>query len=131
MKSIATAIALLVLLLCTVPAYPSDKPEHQTGNLIDLQMVQSATGFSKAGEAYCLAVTLGDVGYLHYGPIWAYGYAPSDFIVGDHIELRIKGNSMYLTKPKGGEFKTEIVRRERILPDKKPLTCALPVSAAR
>jgi hypothetical protein len=47
-------------------------------------MVQSAKGYVRAGQSYCLAVSLGDFGYLlHYGPIWAYGYAPSEMIVGD------------------------------------------------
>jgi len=60
--------------------------------------------------------------------IWAYGYAPSEMIVGDPIQVRIKGNNMYLQKPRGGELKTSIIRRERIAADKKPITCALPVA---
>jgi hypothetical protein len=115
---------LLLSLLWVSLAYCSDKTEYQTGALVDLQMVDAASGYSRAGQTFCLAVTVGDLRYLlHYGPIWAYGYAPSDFIVGDSVQVRTKGNTMYLKKPKGGELKTAIIRRERSVPDKLPVGC--------
>jgi hypothetical protein len=118
-----------LLLLFASNLFAADKTATQTGTLVDLQMVQSAKGYVRAGQSYCLAVSLGDFGYLlHYGPIWAYGYAPSEMIVGDPIQVRIKGNNMYLQKPRGGELRTSIIRRERIAADKKPITCALPVA---
>lgn len=117
-----------LLLLFASHLFAADKAAYQTGTLVDLQMVRSATGYVRAGQSYCLAVSLGDFGYLlQYGPIWAYVYAPSEMIVGDPIQVRIKGNNMY-QKPRGGELKTSIIRREHTAPDKKPVTCALPVA---
>src|SRR5712672_2157812 len=81
MKSRATKAFGLFILCCASAVYCSDKGEYQSGILVDLQMVEGASGYSRAGETYCLAVTVGDLGYLlRYGPIWAFGYSPSDFI---------------------------------------------------
>ena len=53
--------------------------------------------------------------------IWRWSYEPTDFVVGDPVEVKIKGNDMYLKKSKGGDLKTYITRRERNAPDKKPI----------
>jgi hypothetical protein len=38
---------------------------------------------------------------------------PGAWIVGDMIDVRIDGGSMYIKKPDGGELKTRIVKRIR------------------
>jgi hypothetical protein len=50
-------------------------------------------------------------------------------VVGDPVEVGIKGNDLYLKKPKGGgDLKTYITRRERNTPDKPRANCGLPVA---
>jgi hypothetical protein len=74
-------------------------------------------------------VETNDLNYvLHYWPNWRGSYSPTDLIVGDPLEIRINKNSLYIKRENGREFKTDIVRREHNSPDKKPITCALPVS---
>jgi len=102
---------------------------YQTGKLLDLRRDETGSGAARAQASFCLAVGLDDMTYLvRHEATWRWSYEPSDFVVGDQIHLRIKGNYMYLKKPKGGDLKTYITRRERNAPDQKPLTCALPVA---
>jgi len=113
-------LLMLVLLVPSLPAQAANKSDYQTGKLIDVRL-------RNAGS--CLAVQVGDLTYLVWHrtrTVWS--YQPSDFIVGDPVEVRISGNDLYLQKPKGGELKTRITRQERNSPDGKPITCALPVA---
>ncbi len=113
-------VALFVLVVAAVAV---GENQYQSATLSDLQMVEGSRGYGRAGQTFCLAVSTDDLSYLlHYGPIWAYGYAP-DFVVGDTVQIRIKGNTAYLKKPKSGELKTQIVRRERKSPDKSQPNC--------
>jgi hypothetical protein len=119
--------AALLTLLCS--AHAADKSTYQTGKLIDLSRVATGSGAARAQGSFCLAVRLDDVTYLvRYEATWRWTYAPTDLVVGDPIEVKIKGNDMYIQKPKGGDLKTNITRRERNTPNQEPVTCAVPVS---
>lgn len=100
---------------------------YLTGKLVDFRRESTGAGAGRAQGSFCLAVEVSDMTYLvRYEGTWRWSYEPTDFVVGDPVEVRIKGNAMYLKKSKG-DLKTSITRRERNTPDKKPLTCALPV----
>jgi hypothetical protein len=98
---------------------------YQTGKLIDMR--------SKAG-AFCLAIQADDMSYVVEAP-----WDSTDLIVGDPIKFRIafgkhskfwdSDTRMYLKMGKTSfdDEKVRLVRSERIVPDKKPTTCALPV----
>ena len=119
----------VVLVFSTVPVWTADKSDYQTGKLTDSRREGTGGGAARAQGSFCLAVEVGDMTYLvRQEAYWRWSYAPTDFVVGDPIEVKIKGNDLYLKKPKGGDLKTSIVRRERNLPDKPPPNCALPVS---
>jgi hypothetical protein len=114
------------------PLTAGESTPYQTGKLVDFRRASTGAGAGRAQGFFCLAVGIGDMTYLaRYEGTWRWSYEPTDFVVGDPVEVRIKGNDLYLKKSKGGDLKTSITRRERNAPDKKSLTCALPVQDQR
>jgi len=123
---------VLALVLSVVPVQAGEKTVYQTGKLVDLRRESTGSGVARAQGSFCLAVEVGDMTYLvSHEATWRWSYEPTDFVVGDPVEVRIKGNAMYLKKPKGDDLKTNITRRERNAADKNPLSCALPVQNQR
>jgi hypothetical protein len=127
---IPTQAVLAVLLSVLVCSGAHKQKEYQTGKFVDL----NSKGYNKIisnpdngdvisvrrRENY-LSVQLGDllvigecvtkenlIGRIH-NPC-----QPENWIVGDPIQVRIKGNLMYLKKPDGKEVKTRIVKRVRV-----------------
>jgi hypothetical protein len=108
---------------------------YQTGKLIDLRShATGQTGAPFAKHWECLAIQLEDISYLvHYAPIFTGGYQAESLIVGDPVEVRIRGDNMYIKLVKkhqddDDEAKMRIVRRERVGPDKQAATCATPIA---
>jgi len=122
LRIMVAAVAALSFLPTTIHA--AAKPDYKTGKLTDLRRYEDDHGIA----AYCLSVEMEDLTYILLYERWRWSYEPTDFIVGDPVQVRVKGNDMYLAKPKGGDLKTKIVRRARNALDKPPITCALPVS---
>src|SRR5438128_11076861 len=110
-------LRLLVVFLLSVsvlPAQAGEKPDYRTGRLIDMRREDTGSGAARAQSSFCLAVDLGDMTYLvRRSAYWRWGYEPTDFVVGDPVEVKVKGNDLYIKKPKGGDLKTQISRRER------------------
>jgi len=94
-----TRLCSLVVLALTVSAAYSqvgDKPRYQTGKLIDLRRESTGFGGARAQGSFCLAVELGDMSYLvRYEAYWRWTYEPTALVVGDPVQVRIKGNVMY------------------------------------
>jgi hypothetical protein len=119
-------LATALLLILDGIGHAADKTVYQTGKLIDMR--------SKAG-AFCLAIQLDDMSYVVEAP-----WDSTDLVVGDPIKFRIKlgkrgrfwdtDTRMYLKMGKTSfdDEKVRLVRSERITPDKKAATCALPVA---
>jgi hypothetical protein len=123
-----TFFGMLALILAVTPLRAGELAAYQTGKLIDLHREGTGAGAARAQGAFCLPVEVGDMTYLvSHEVAWCWSYEPTDFVVGDPVEVKIKGKDMYLKRPKGEDLKTYITRRERNTPDKKPLTCALPI----
>ena len=60
---------------------------------------------------------------------WRWSYEPIDLVVGDPVKVKIiKGNDLFIQRPKGGDLKTRITRRERHSAEKPPMTCGTPVA---
>jgi hypothetical protein len=108
---------VLALILAVTPLRAGESAAYQTGKLIDLHREGTGAGAARAQGTFCLAVEVGDMTYL------------VSHVVGDPVEVKIKSKDLYLKRPKGGDLKTYITRRERNAPDKKPLTCALPIQS--
>jgi hypothetical protein len=126
MKRLGWLVALSLFSVFTVHA--TEKSDYQTGKLTDLRRSDTGSGAARAQGSFCLAIEVGDMTYLaQQESTWRWSYAPTDLVVGDQVEVKIKGNDMFLKKSKGGDLKTHITRRERTSPDKNPPTCALPV----
>jgi hypothetical protein len=122
-------VAVLALIPTAIPVHASEKAVYQTGKLVDLRREGTGSGAARAQGSFCLAVEVGDMTYLvSHKAYWRWSYEPTDFVVGDPVEVRIKGNNLYLKKSKDGDLETSITRRERNLPDKNPITCGLPVA---
>ena len=120
---------VFVLAQLTVPMDAREKAAYRTGKLVDLRRESTSSGAARAQGSFCLAVEVGDMTYLvQHEAYWRWSYEPTDFVVGDPVEVKIKDNAMYLKKSKGGDLKTYITRRERNAPEMKPITCALPVT---
>jgi hypothetical protein len=126
-NSVRRLASFLILLVVGDLCLGAEKISYQTGKLNDLQRFE--TGAGRAQGSFCLAIDVSELTYLtRYEATWRWSYEPTDFVVGDSVEVRIRGNDLYLKKPKGGELKTAITRRERNASDKPPVTCALPVT---
>jgi hypothetical protein len=133
LSSGASVVGLLTVLFAMGTehvVHAADKSSYQTGRLTDLQRHETGSGAGRAQGSFCFAVELGDMTYLaRHEATWRWSYEPTDFVVGDPVEMRIKGSDLYLKKPKGGgDLKTYIIRRERNTPDKPTANCALPVA---
>ena len=119
---------LCLLLVLALPAAAGKPREWSTGKLLDFRMSETGAGAARAQGEFCMAVQLGDIAYLlQYEPYSRWAYKPTDLVVGDQIQVQIDGKHMYINKSKGGDFKTNIVRREKIVAGTSPSTCALPV----
>ena len=118
-----------LVLFVGIPVYSAEQPAYQAATLVDLSSRDSGAGAGRGQLIFCLAVETDDLDYtLSYWPNWRGSYTPTDLVVGDPIEIKINKDHLYIKKKNGGELKTDIVRRERRVPGKKPATCALPVS---
>jgi hypothetical protein len=130
----ASIVSLFAAVLFAVGSahvvHAAEKSVYQTGKLTDLQRHETGAGAGRAQGSFCFAIELGDMTYLaRHEATWRWSYEPTDFVVGDPVEVRIKGNDLYLKKRKGGgDLKTSITRRERNTPDKPAANCALPVT---
>lgn len=119
-------VALAALAMAAVPAIAAEKSDYQTGKLIDLRRESTGAGVLRAQGSFCLAVTVGETAYLvRHAAYWRGSYEPTDFVVGDPIDVKVKGNNLFLRKASGGELKTSITRRERL--GKEPPTCGIVV----
>jgi len=122
-------VVIAILLMPATAGHAAEKSGYQTGKLTDLRREGTGAGAARAQGSFCLAVELSDVTYLvRHEATWRWSYEPTDLVVGDPVEMKIKGNDLYLKKPKGGDLKTYIIRRERKVPDKPPANCGLPVA---
>ena len=123
-----TVLVSLILLSSSL-AFATEKPSYETAQLIDMNSVPTGGGKARAQYSFCLAVQAGDTAYLlNYWPTWSHSYQPTDLVVGDAVQVRLDGKRMYVQKSKGAEFKTSILRRERVSPDHAPTKCGQEVS---
>jgi hypothetical protein len=125
---VATLVALGALLSVS---HAKEKPVYQTARLVDLRAYPTGGGAFRAQYSFCLAFQVEDVSYMV--EYWAFSrgsYQPTNLIVGDPVEIRTKGDDLYFRagKKPEDESKAHITRRERVTPDSKPATCALPVA---
>jgi hypothetical protein len=129
MKWLRFAVLTAAVYGLVVGAGAAEKPPYQNGKLTDLRRYDTGAGSGRAQGSFCLAIELGDMTYIvREEAFWRSSYEPTDLVVGDPVEVQIRGNDLYIRKPKGGDLKTHISRRERNSPDKKPSNCGLPVS---
>src|SRR6266550_2602134 len=97
---------VVALALSACPVQAGEKAVYQTGKLVDLRREGTGSGAARAQGSFCLAVEVGDMTYLlRREAYWRWSYEPTDFVVGDPVEIKIKGNDMYLKKSKGGDLK--------------------------
>jgi hypothetical protein len=102
-----TLSVVLALILAVTPLRAGELAEYQTGKLIDLHRESTGAGAARAQGTFCLAVEVGDMTYLvSHEAAWRWSYEPTDFGVGDPVEVKIKGKDLYLKRPKGGDLKT-------------------------
>lgn len=72
------------------------KAVYQTGKLIDLRSYETGAGASRAQRSFCLAIQVEDISYLvRYESFLRGNYEPTNLIVGDPMQIRIKDDSLY------------------------------------
>ena len=130
---IASVLALNAFLLGSgTVGHAKDKNVYQTAKLVDLRASATRLGPPRAQYSYCLAIQAGDISYIvSYEPFLRGSFKPTDLIVGDPIDIRIKGDRLYFKTGKESsddEAKAHITRQQRITPDSKPATCGLHVA---
>jgi hypothetical protein len=114
------------------PLIAADKSDYQTAKLTDLRREDTGSGTARAQGSFCLALELDDMTYLvRHEAYWRWSYEPSDLVVDDPVKVKIKSNDLFIQRPKGGDLKTRISRRERHSPEKSPMTCGTPVVVSR
>jgi hypothetical protein len=131
MKRIFPIAILLALGAFLSVSNAKEKAVYQTAKLVDLRAYPTGGGAFRAQYSFCLAFQVEDVSYMV--EYWAFSrssYQPTNLIVGDSVQIRIKGDDLYFKagKKPDDETKAHITRRERIAADSKPATCALSVA---
>lgn len=124
-----TIIATVLFAVLSLSAAANER--CATGTLMDVrtrtERVQTFRTYRSHGKThtvpaeerrtvYTLDVSLDGMRYSAQSrPILPpFSYAPTDLVVGDAIEGCVDGGALWLTRPTGAKFKTEIVRTERI-----------------
>lgn len=125
-------LAALLLVLAVPAGHAGDKTPYQIAKLIDIRAYPTGAGAARAQYSFCLAIQLQDISYIvHYQTFSRGGYQPTNLIVGDPIEIKIKDDNLYFKtgkKSSDGDAKAYITRRERVAPNSDSITCALPVA---
>jgi hypothetical protein len=120
---------LFMLLVAASTIMAAEKASYEKGKLIDMQRYNTESGALRAQGSFCFAVELGDMTYLaRREAYWRWSYQPTDFVVGDPVDVRIKENDLYVRRHRGGDLKMSITRRERHVPGKSAPDCSLVVS---
>src|SRR4029077_13995450 len=119
----SSLIMMLVLAIATTAV--AQKPGYVTGKLVDLRQYSEATRPVHGSATFCLSIQVRDISYLvDYEPGYGADHPPKELIVGDPIQVKIKGDNIWFIVGKHAPDKNPIVRRERIPPDGAPTTCA-------
>jgi len=114
---------MLVLAIATTAV--AQKPGYVTGKLVDLRRYSESTRPIHSSGTYCIAIQVQDISYLiDYEPWYGTDHPPKELIVGDPIQVKIKGDNLWFMVGKSDWHKNRIVRRERIPQDGVPSTCA-------
>jgi hypothetical protein len=118
----AGTLAFVALSLWGCFAYAGQKTYTAT-RLVELTRAGGRWGHS----GFCFVVQLDDLAYVAFTD----DKPPRNLIVGDPLQIRIKGDHMWIRtdkKPPDDEIKTTISIRERMTGDAKLPTCSLSVS---
>lgn len=119
---------LFCVFLPLLSAAAGQRSGYVTGKLLDVR--RYTTTPIRGHAVFCIAIQVEDISYLvDYEPFYGADHPPKELIVGDPIQIRIKGDSLWFIAGKRDPDKTRIIRRERISPDVVPPTCAVPVAA--
>ncbi len=119
---------LLCVFLPLLSATAGQKSGYVTGKLVDVRRYTEAP--IRGNGIFCIAIQVEDISYLlDYEPFYGADHPPEELIVGDPIQVKIKGNNLWFIAGKRDPDKARIIRRERVSPEGVPATCALPVAA--
>jgi hypothetical protein len=106
-------ILACVLLLCSTAALAKDHDFH-TGKLVSVDTVDRLSEGTTYRRAI-FTVQLDDLVYTLKGEAVHHNTDISKgFVVGDPIQAAVEGNNVVLLQPDGKDFKTTIIKRERV-----------------
>jgi hypothetical protein len=130
-RSQSTVLATIFVLFVESIIHAKDKAVYQTGKLVDVRAYATGAGALRAQYSFCLAIQVEDISYIaHCETFSRSSYQPTNLVVGDPIKVKIADEHLYFEtgKKSPDEAKAHITRRERIIPESKPATCALPIA---
>jgi hypothetical protein len=116
---------LAVFLFFSTLAFAGSQQTYQPGKLVDLSSSRysklvsntytgSSTTVSRIDNL--VSVQLDDLVYTGECIVktrWS-SCRPGELVIGDPVDVRLDKDHMYLKLPNGSEFKTKIVKRERV-----------------
>jgi hypothetical protein len=120
-KTQCSALASIFLLLATIAT--AQRPGYVAGRLVDLRRY-SQVDRPSSRHTFCIAIQTEDMSYLvDFEPDYGEDHPPKEFVVGDPIQVKVKGEKLWFIAGKRHPEGVHIVRRERISADSAPATC--------
>jgi len=65
-------------------------------------------------ETYVITVQMDDIAITGIDQLMVQESGPSEMVVGDEVEAKVKGNKLIVKKPSGKKLKALIIKRERV-----------------
>src|SRR5437879_8222630 len=109
-KPLVNRLALIIMLgLAIATTAVAQKSGYVTGKLVDLRQYSLATRPVHGSATFCLAIQVQDISYLvDYEPGYGANHPPKELIVGDSIQVKIKGDNLWFIVGKHSRAKNPI-----------------------
>jgi hypothetical protein len=65
-------------------------------------------------EKYVITVQIDEIAITGIDQLMVPESGPSEMVVGDEVEAKVKGNTLTVKKPSGKKLKASIIKRERV-----------------
>jgi len=65
-------------------------------------------------ETYVITVQMDDIAITGIDQLMVQESGPSEMVVGNEVEAKVKGNTLIVKKPSGKKLKASIIKRERV-----------------
>ena len=95
--------------------------DYKKCKLLDIHSYQNNIPVSINGakhvihqEMYVITVQMDDIAITGIDQLMVQESGPSEMVVGDEVEAKVKGNKLIVKKPSGKKLKASIIKRELV-----------------